>query len=571
MKRKSTQWLWQVTSGKRRYVAMLAVLQLLLNLCVICYSLLFRNMIDRAVEQQLSGFFAALGILVAVAALQLLLRALSRWLEEYTRGNVENGVKHWLFSKLNRKIYAGIQQVHTGEWMNRLTSDTVVVADGITQILPYVLGIFVRMVGAFGMILVLEPLFGLLILPAGLIALVVARMLRPGMKRLHGAVQQADGNVRILLQERLDNQLIIRAFAQQERSVELADEKMAAHQTARMKRNKLQNLYTTGFGAVMQGMYLLGAAISCVGIANGSITFGTMTAVLQLIGLLQSPLSEIGGFFTKWYATVASAERLMEVENYPDSFANEKVPAEEVRRFYEKDFAGITLENVTFTYVEQEKDNEEAPARVTIRDLNLQIHKGEFVAITGSSGCGKSTLLKLLMGLYTPDDGCILVEGRRVQQSRPREARDSNLFAYVPQGNQLMSGTIRQILAFDDPEKMKQTAELWQALKIACADTFVAQLPEGLDASLGEHGSGLSEGQIQRLALARALFSRRPVLLLDESTSALDEQTERNVLENLRTMTDHTVLLVTHRPRACEICDRILQLGENETNFSTGA
>ena len=257
MKRKSTQWLWQVTSGKRRYVAMLAVLQLLLNLCVICYSLLFRNMIDRAVEQQLSGFFAALGILVAVAALQLLLRALSRWLEEYTRGNVENGVKHWLFSKLNRKTYAGIQQVHTGEWMNRLTSDTVVVADGITQILPYVLGIFVRMVGAFGMILVLEPLFGLLILPAGLIALVVARMLRPGMKRLHGAVQQADGNVRILLQERLDNQLIIRAFAQQERSVELADEQMAAHQPARMKHNKLHDILLAAPGYLVYTVFMI--------------------------------------------------------------------------------------------------------------------------------------------------------------------------------------------------------------------------------------------------------------------------------------------------------------------------
>lgn len=569
LKGQTVQWLWHAMRGHRRYVAILMALQILMNAGTVCYSLLFRDMIDRAVEQYLSGFYIALGALVALAVSQLMMRALMRWLEEYTRSGVENSVKHRFFGVLNRKSYVCVKEVHTGEWMNRLTSDTVVVADGITQILPHLGGILVRMAGAFGIIVILEPLFGAVVIPAGLVFTAAARQLRPGIKRLHTDVQQADGNVRVLLQERLDNQLIVRAFTQQERTLELADEKMAVHRAVRMKRNRLFNLYTTGFGFVMQGMYLLGAVISCIGIANGSVSFGTMTAVLQLISLLQSPLSEISGYFTQWYAMTASAERLMEAEEFPDGYAGCAAPVEETLRFYRQEFSGISLENVSFAYLEP-AENSEAPYRITIQNLNMQVKKGEFVAVMGSSGCGKSTLLKLLMGLYTPDSGVVRVLRNAPLEPRQMAACDSSLFAYVPQGNQLMSGTIRQILAFDDPEKMKLDEQLWQALKIACADDFVAQLPEGLDASLGEHGSGLSEGQIQRLALARAVFSQRPILLLDESTSALDEQTERKLLDNLRTMTDRTLLLVTHRHRACEICDRVLNLQADKTSGSIG-
>lgn len=563
----AVHWLWHTTKGKHRYVAALMVLQVLVNAGSVCYSLLFRDLIDRAVEKQLSGFYYAMGSLAALAVAQLLMRAAVRWLEEYTRAGVENGLKHRLFDVLLKKSYASVTGVHTGEWMNRLTSDTLVVADGITQILPHVGGILVRMVGAFGMIVILEPYFGAVIVPVGVIFLFAARLLRPALKRLHGQVQQADGSVRVLLQERLDNQLIVRAFAQQNRTVKLADEKMEAHHGVRMKRSRISNLYSMGFGFVMQGMYLLGAFISGIGIAKGTVSFGTLTAILQLISLLQSPLSEISSYFSRWYAMLASAERLMEAESFPESFP-EEIPAEtEALRIYREEFGGIALENMSFSYVEPG----ETPSRITIQNLNMQLKKGEFLAIMGSSGCGKSTLLKLLMGLYAPDSGQMRLLRKSPLESRPLGIEDSGLFAYVPQGNQLMSGTIRKILAFDDPEKMQQEAQLWQALKIACADGFVSQLPESLDTTLGEHGSGLSEGQIQRLALARAVFSRRPILLLDEATSSLDEETERNLLDNLRTMTDHTVLLVTHRPRACEICDRVLQLQPNQGNSSTGA
>ena len=192
---------------------------------------------------------------------------------------------------------------------------------------------------------------------------------------------------------------------------------------------------------------------------------------------------------------------------------------------------------------------------VVLRNIDLQIRKGEFVAFTGPSGCGKSTVLKLLMCLYPLDDGKRFLTDTDGTEHELTAAWRS-LFAYVPQGNQLMCGTIREVIAFGDPTSMANEQQLWNALDIACAD-FVAQLELGLDTPLGERGTGLSEGQMQRLAIARAILSDRPILLLDEATSALDQTTEQHLLENLRAMTDKTVILVTHRDavlNTCEVC-----------------
>jgi ATP-binding cassette subfamily B protein len=197
-----------------------------------------------------------------------------------------------------------------------------------------------------------------------------------------------------------------------------------------------------------------------------------------------------------------------------------------------------------------------------MRNVSLQIKKGEYVAFTGHSGCGKSTLLKLLMCLYPLDSG----ERFLLKNDGSREnltSRQHRLFAYVPQGNQLMSGTIREVIAFADKEKMRNGDKLNRAVKIACADEFLGETENGIDTVLGERGQGLSEGQMQRIAVARAIFSDNPILLLDESTSALDEQTEKRLLENLRSMTDKTVLIVTHRPAALNICDKIIRMTEN--------
>lgn len=213
------------------------------------------------------------------------------------------------------------------------------------------------------------------------------------------------------------------------------------------------------------------------------------------------------------------------------------------------------LDSVTFTYrTAADVSQGEKPSVKVLRNLNIEIKKGEYAAFTGPSGCGKSTVLKLLMCLYPVDAGeryLMTLKGRRALASEWRA-----LYAYVPQGNQLMAGTIREIIAFGNIEKMYQEEKLEEALTIACAGEFVSKLENGVDTFLGERGIGLSEGQMQRLAIARAVFTERPILLLDEATSSLDEETEKNLLGNLRTMTDKTVIIVTHRMAALKICDK---------------
>ncbi len=206
------------------------------------------------------------------------------------------------------------------------------------------------------------------------------------------------------------------------------------------------------------------------------------------------------------------------------------------------------------------REDEKTKMPVVLKNISFEIRKGEYVAFTGYSGCGKSTLLKLMMCLYPLENG-----GRflRAGEKIPLTSEWNRLFAYVPQGNHLMSGTIREIVTFSDKNQMKDEIRINKALKIACADEFVSYLENGIDTMLGERGTGLSEGQMQRIAVARAIFSDNPILLFDEATSALDEQTERQLIENLRTMTDKTVVIVTHRPAALEICDKIFEFTGN--------
>ena len=311
----------------------------------------------------------------------------------------------------------------------------------------------------------------------------------------------------------------------------------------------------------MNGMYIFGVIYCGYGILTGTISYGTLTAITQLITQIQSPFANITGYLPRWYQMIASAERLMEIETFDDDIADTIESREAVAAFYKDSFAGIGLDNVSYTFYPASnkvdgisKDN--MPVAVT--SLNLAIAKGEYVAFTGHSGCGKSTALMLLMGIYKPDSGmryAALNDGSREELTSSWQ----RLFAYVPQGNKLMSGTVREIVSFADKSSASADARINEALKIACADSFIAELDDGIDTVLGERGTGLSEGQMQRIAIARAIFSEAPILVLDEATSALDDATEKKLLENLRALTDKTVIIVTHRPAALEICDRKIE------------
>ena len=556
------KWLWNITGRKKIYIVILLAVQVVLGASSVFYALFLRNIIDSAAGGDADGFTVYLVGIAALVAGQILLRAVVRRVDELARSDFENTLKARLFGQLLTKDYASVTAVHSGEWINRLTNDTVVCANGLTDILPGLAEMAVKMCGALVMIILLEPRFMYVLIPGGILLILLTYAFRKVLKRLHKSIQETDGKLRVFMQESLGSLLVVRSFAAEKQVEDDAAERMGEHKNARIKRNNFSNICNIGFAGAMNGMYLLGVAYGGVGIMNGTLSYGTLMAILQLISQIQSPFANITGYLPRFYAMTASAERLMEAESFGEHCPEGVLGSEEIYSFYADKFKGIRFDNACFTYLPPVQDNAQKDSMpVVMKNVTVEINKGEYAAFTGHSGCGKSTLLKLMMCLYPLDEGgryLVTTEGET--ELTPKWGR---LFAYVPQGNQLMSGTVREIVSFADRTREMCDDDIERALKIACAEEFVHRLKSGIDTMLGERGAGLSEGQMQRIAIARAVFSDAPVLLLDEATSALDEQTERNVLQNLRSMTDKTVLIVTHRPAALEICDKIVKFSES--------
>ena len=562
MKQKHTlQWISAVTSRAKGLVGLLVVVQTVLSVSSIAFAFVLRRIINMAVDGVQGGFWASLALLVGILLGQIVLSAASRFLSEYTSAAVENRFKQRLFAALLTGNYASVTAVHSGEWMNRLTSDTTIIAGGVTQIVPGLIGMLVRLFGALAAILWLEPRFFWVLVPGGAAMLALTYGFRKILKRLHKNIQEADGTLRVFLQERLESLLIVRTFAKEHQTSAQAASLMEQHKAARMKRSNFSNLCNIGFAGAMNGAYLLGIGFCGYGILTGTMSYGNLMAIMQLVGQVQSPFANITGYLPRYYAMLASAERLMEAEAFaPDS--EHPLAEEETLEFYRTKLTALRLEHASFTYQPPVRAEEEQPPMpVVLKDIDLTIRKGEYIAFTGPSGCGKSTVLKLLMCLYPLDAGSRTLE--TTCGTQPLTAAWRSLFAYVPQGNQLLSGTIRDIVSFGDPYKAQDDEGILRALRIACAEDFVQKLEKGLDTTLGEHGQGLSEGQMQRIAIARAVFSEHPILMLDEATSALDEATARQLLENLRRMTDKTVLMVTHRADQTGFFDRELSFSKD--------
>ena len=544
IKSRALSWVYGKTQGERLALVSLIVSNALYAGMSVLYALLCRGLIDSASDHNWNGLWRYALILLAVILVQILFRFVSRNLEERIRARFELGLKRSLFAQILKKNYASATGFHSGELLNRMVSDVSVVSDGVVGILPGLTTMATRFVCALGVLVVLEPNFTWVFLAAGLLVFGVTRLFRDVSKRMHKRVQAADGRVRAFFQEALESLLVIKVFGAEDQVEARAEALQDTHYNAKKSRWQLHSAANAGVTLVFQLGYLFALVWCSYRLFAHTITFGTLTAILQLVGQIQTPLAGMSGILPQYYSMLASAERLQELEVLPDEPVGQPC---DVAALYPQ-IRSIKLDRLSFHY---DRD-------LVLEDADLTIQTGEFVAIMGRSGIGKSTLLKLLLGVFPVDAGEMYFETD--ERHIPITCDTRALFSYVPQGNLLFSGTIRENLTFVSPDASEEAIRA--ALKIACADGFLDELPDGLETVIGENGMGLSEGQTQRIAIARAVLRGAPILLLDEATSALDEATEEALLNNLRAIPQITCLLVSHKRAALTVCDRHVWIHE---------
>lgn len=533
---------WTIISIKKQLpmVILLVVLSSLHAATGTAAALCSKYVIDGAIAKDRQAFLVFAIALASVYIASLFLNAAKSYFTDRCRASIEKSLKANFFGEITGKKFEDISAYHSGTLLNRLTSDISVISLSATTVLPNLFGIITKLACAFVAIVVFEPWFAAVFAVGGIIVFFATKIMREKLKKLHKKVQEEDDKVRSFWQESLTNLLAVKVFSNEKNMSEKSDDLQENLFRARMKRAAF-NVITSGcYSGVMYAGYLF-AFFWCATqlIVDVSFSYGSFTAIMQLVGQVQQPFSSFSGMIPQYYNAMASAERIMEIEDIADEEQDDE-------DFDYKDayahLKSIKINQLSFAY---KRDK-------VFENLEFEIEKGDFAAIVGHSGIGKSTLFKIMLGVYSPRSGSIdLVCDNGVI---PCSNSTRKMFSYVPQGNLIFSGTIKENVLFVKDDVSDEQIE--KALRISCANEFVDKLPEGIDTLIGEKGLGLSEGQIQRIAIARALLSDAPILLLDEATSALDAITEAKVLENLKQLDQKTCIIVTHRKQALNVCNK---------------
>lgn len=494
-------------------------------------------------DSQGSILFAGLILFIIIAA-QVLLSAVQSFLSAYAGGKLTVNIRHYLFSVLLKKKYSSLSAYHSGDLLNRFTSDTETVVSNSVTIIPSITSIVTKIVTGIGAMLILNPCLAVIILLLGIAVPAIGRVINKRYKQLHKDCQKTEGKTRAFLQECFENIVVIKSFVSEAPFKTRLGFFMDENFKIRMRRTSISVLmHICLYSFFMVGYYAV-LVWGAGGISAGSLTYGTLMAFLQLISQLRAPLQNVSGIMPKYYAALASAERLMELEESDD----ERAALEESKmKSLKADFRRLEINDLCFSY---------GGDRI-LENCSFAAEKGRIIALTGESGSGKSTLFKIILGLYEPQSGSITVNGETEVNSSVR-----GLFSYVPQGNMVLSGTIKDNITLCNSDIDEE--KIIKAAKAAEIYDYIVSLQDGFDTVLSERGAGLSEGQLQRISIARALLADAPVLLLDEATSALDEATETKVLDNIKNMTDKTVLFITHRNTSLKVCDRIVRVEDKK-------
>ena len=547
-KRKSETGKWIFTRIRPfiPYLLLLIVMVVAIAYINVQFSLVSKSLIDIATKQAEGNLFSSAIRLIVFLALQLILQIVYVRIHIMASGKLTMVIRSELFYKMLSKDYGEVSKIHSGEVLNRLVSDVSLLAEKTTEIIPNVFALTSTVIFSFVALYQLDNKFALCCLVFGPIVLIAAYIYKRKIKTLHKECRESDGKVRSHLQETIQNFIVVKAFSKENLMRKNSLKLQRENYRLNVKRSTIGIISNILFFLAMTVGYYAALAwgVYRLSIGDATFTFGTLTAILALVGQIQSPFREIASVLPQTYMVLASTERLIELDNLPDDNRGDEFREED-----KTSFNSLVFENVDFSYGDVS----------VLKAVDFTVNKGEFVALCGVSGAGKSTLSRIILAAIQPDKGraYVTTDERTFEFS----SGTRKLFSYVPQGNMILSGTIRDNITFCDenPDEDK----IIRAATAAQIINDILKMPDGFDTVLGEKGHGLSEGQVQRLAIARALYYDAPVLLLDEATSSLDIATEDKLLTAIKEMTDKTCIIISHRREVMQACDKtyILQNG----------
>lgn len=542
------KWLWAVAAGNRLQTLLNAVI----GIASVAMSLIsvhvVKNAIDIASHAIDGDIYTAIAWMGAVIIIDFALSISGIYVRNILGVKAQNRMQQKMLERVLRSEWNSRKAMHSGDIVNRLEGDVNVVVGFLTETMPGALSTALLFIGAFCYLYSMDSTLALITVAVVPLCVVMSKFYVKKMRRLNRQVRDSDSKIQSVMQEIVQHTMLIRTLEGDQPMIGRLTEshrQLRQNIVSRTMFSVLSNL-TLNLGFALS--YLLTFAWSAIRLSQGSLSFGGMTAFLQLVSRIQGPARSLAKLLPQSVAVITAAERLMELEDIPEE--------EEGNPLFVKPPCCLNLKNVSFRY----DDN----SPWVLKDFSYTFRPGTATAVMGETGAGKTTLIRMLLALTKPQKGSVTIaSGTDPQKEETLTHLHRCNFVYVPQGNTLMSGTIRENLLLAKPDATDD--EMRQALHTSCAD-FVLSMPDGLDTPCSEQGGGLSEGQAQRIAIARALLRDRPVMLFDEATSALDTETEEQLLRNILATRKKTIVFITHRKMVCQFCDNILKVDSDTAN-----
>lgn len=533
-------WMWRASKGLRLQSVLNALIGILSVILDFAFIYATKWTIDIATNRAEGSLRVGAYALAAIMLSKILLGFARKWVSALLGVRSQNILQKRLFVHLLKSEWSGQEGRHTGDTLNRMGQDVRDLTACITETIPSLLEVLFRLVGAFLYLFYMDPRLACLVVCIVPCFLALSKLYVRKMRAITRDIRSTESQVQSILQESIQHRVVLKTLERTGTMIERLVETQAHLRSHVRHRAVFSSFSSTLLSIGFATGYLVTFLWGVDSLQAGVITYGMMISFIQLVGQIQGPFRDITRFIPILVGTLTASERLMELEDEP--LEDDSAPITFDRG------AGVRFSDVSFRY----KKN----GRHVLSHFSYDFPKGSTTAILGETGAGKTTLIRLILALLKPEEGNVEMydETRAVVVS----PQTRNNLVYVPQGNTLFSGTIRDNLLLGNPDASEH--EMKGALETACAD-FVLEHPDGLDAVCGEHGAGLSEGQAQRIAIARALLRKGSVLLLDEATSALDTRTEQQLLRNLsRSDADRTVICVTHRPAVIDYCSQVIEM-----------